>query len=347
MSGSLVRLSEIKEFWLFFTKKLRLSNPWNFKVPFLMSIPYLLFLLSDYKEDKSIWAILASLSVIVGIAGIGYLTNDLGDKQKDQLIKKENVTAQISRTELFFLFFIFLFFAIGPWFYLPMNRWSLILFILQFVLFYSYAFPPFRFKERGFLGVMIDALYAHLNPAILAAYTFYLFAGKTYPQFCSFLLVLGSWQFFLGLRNIIFHQLKDFEGDALSGTKTFVINYGKVKSEHLLKRFLLPFELISFISLCVFLSKALPFLIPFMLFYWFVTFLKIRTQFKDKGFRELAYTFLDDLYIQWIPFVILLGLVIHSSQFIPILILHFSIFRNKLKTGLIIFLSKISSRKTG
>src|SRR5687768_476539 len=87
--------STIRNFLFFFTKKLRLSNPWNYKVPFLLSIPYLVLLVGGYNEGKSFYAILASLSVIIGIAGFGYLTNDLGDRQKDQMINKENVTGQI------------------------------------------------------------------------------------------------------------------------------------------------------------------------------------------------------------------------------------------------------------
>lgn len=339
MSDSINHFSGLRKFWFFFTKKLRLSNPWNFKVPFLMSIPYLLLLLGSYGDGGSFWAILASLSIIIGIAGIGYLTNDLGDKKKDQLIQKENVTSQISSLELIILFLVFLIFAISPWFYLPMNKWSVILFALQFVLFYTYAFPPFRFKEKGFFGVLIDALYAHLNPAILAAYTFYLYTDKTFPQFFNFIIFLGAWQFLLGLRNIIFHQLKDYESDVLSGTKTFVIKFGKVRTEDLLKRFILPLELTSFIVLTVYLSHGLPILIPFIALYWLVIFFKMRTRFKDNGFRELAYAYLDDLYIQWIPFVILATLVLYSLQFIPILILHFIIFRSELKTSLFKFYS--------
>mgnify|MGYP007073577543 FL=1 len=38
----------INSFLLFFIKKLRLSNPWNYKVPFLIAIPYLILLSSNF-----------------------------------------------------------------------------------------------------------------------------------------------------------------------------------------------------------------------------------------------------------------------------------------------------------
>ena len=189
----------------------------------------MLMLLSS-NSNFALKGILASICTIVGIAGFGYLTNDLGDKDKDKAIQKENVTSDLSLFNLVVLFVLFLLLAIAPWFYFPMRKWSYLLLFTQFFLFYIYAFPPFRFKEKGILGVVVDALYAHVNPAILAAYTFHLFTGEGYQNFTSFIILLGVWQLFVGIRGILFHQHKDYLNDINSGTRTFVNEYWKTKS---------------------------------------------------------------------------------------------------------------------
>jgi 4-hydroxybenzoate polyprenyltransferase len=331
------------DFLIFFTKRLRLSNPWNFKVPFLIAIPYLLLLLGNYNGNGLIF-VLASVSIIIGIAGFGYLTNDLGDRNKDKLIQKQNVTYQLPVSGIISLFLFFLVLALAPWWYLPMNNWSYLLLGLQFFLFCVYAFPPFRFKERGFSGVVIDALYAHLAPALLAAHTFHLIGGQTFPDFFNFLVLLGGWQFILGIRNILFHQLKDLNDDLQSGTRTFVTSYGEKRTEQLLKKLLLPAEVILFIVFVVFVNYFLFFFLPAVILYWMIQRVKFRRDFRTMGYRKMVYVFLDDLYIQWVPLFILSGLVISSFQFIAITILHICIFRNGIKTLLLKYTGKLSER---
>lgn len=324
-------LSNINSFLFFFTKKLRLSNPWNFKVPLLISIPYFIFLLS-HKTQVVFIPILASVFIIIGVAGIGYLTNDLGDRHKDSLIKKQNATAQLGFFGIAFLILLFLFLAVAPWFYLPMTRLSVCLLVLQFLLFYLYAFPPFRLKERGFLGVLTDAGYAHVNPALLAAYTFYLYAGESATQFFTFLLLLTAWQFLLGIRNILFHQVNDHDKDLESGTQTFVTKKGILKVEALLKKIILPLEVFLFLVFSVFISGYFIFFPVILLIYWLFLSLNLRKELREKNYRSFAYLYLDDLYVQWLPLIVLTGLVINSINFLPVLILHFVIFRSGIKT---------------
>lgn len=325
--------SDIKTFLFFFTKKLRLSNPWNFKVPLLISIPYIVFLLSGHHQCV-FPAVLASVLIITGVAGIGYLTNDLGDRHKDGLIGKENATAQLSVPAIVFLFVLFMLLAIAPWFYLPVRRWSVGLLVMQFLLFYVYAFPPFRFKERGFLGVITDAGYAHINPALLAAYTFYLYTGKAFAGFYTFMLLLATWQLVLGIRNILFHQVKDHDKDIESGTHTFVTGTGIAKTTVLLKTILLPLETVLFIAFAGLITFYLPFFLPVIVLYWLFVTKQFVKNIKTKGFRDYAYLYLDDLYIKWVPLIVLTGLVMRSVNFLPVLVLHFLIFRTDIKTFL-------------
>jgi 4-hydroxybenzoate polyprenyltransferase len=322
----------------FFTKKLRLSNPWNYKVPFLITIPYFVFLISGVVEIQPLFSILASIAVIIGVAGIGYLTNDLGDRNKDAAIAKENVSSNLSFANVLFLFLLFLSLSLFPWWYLPFHLISALLLMFQFLLFVLYAFPPFRLKEKGVWGLITDSLYAHVTPAILATYTFYKFNQVLKQDLLYFVCTLVIWQFVLGLRNILFHQLKDYESDVNSNTNTFVTNYGIAKSEALCKFILLPLEILFFAVFTAFVSCFSYLYAPLIILFWLYTLYETKTNKTEFTYRNFAYHFLDDLYIKWIPLFVLAILCFKDLSFIFLFVLHFLIFRNQIKT---VILSKL------
>ncbi len=322
-------------FFHFFSKRLRLSNPWKYKIPFLISILYFIFLMSCLVEANPIPTFLASLSVIIGVAGIGYLTNDLGDRKKDAVISKENATSNLSTSNSVTLFILFSVFTFLPWFYLYFDVISAALLGLQILLFIAYAFPPFRFKEKGMLGIITDSLYAHAIPAILATFTFYKMNQVCNSDIIYFTSTLVAWQFILGLRNIVFHQLKDFENDSHSNTKTFVILYGFKKSETLCKAILIPIEAVCFFIFIFYVSSGSPALALLILLFWIITFYKTHKNIHQINYRNFAYTFLDDLYIKWVPVFVLCILCFSNVHFCYLLVLHFLFFRNEIKTYLI------------
>ena len=326
----------LKRFLLFFTKKLRLSNPWNFKAPLLITFPYLVMLLSNDMATHAFLAVIVSIVVIIGVAGLGYLSNDLGDRKKDARIGKENVLIGMPWSGLLVLFLLFFAFTLLPWLYLPFNSISGLLLALQLGLFFLYAMPPFRLKERGVLGLVSDALYGHALPAVLAAYTFYLFCGAQMVNFKAFLLLLFSWQSVQGVRNILFHQIKDFESDQKSGTATFVTSRGLEPSLKLVKTRLLPAEVLLF---ALFLTG-----IWFLWGHWMLTLFALghtlaclfryRKQWASMDYRARAYACLDDFYILWLPLLVLLLMCLESRHFWPILVLHLLLFKNGIKSNL-------------
>lgn len=326
----------LKRFLLFFTQKLRLSNPWNFKAPLLITFPYLVCLLSKDAAADNFLAILVSIVVIIGVAGLGYMSNDLGDRKKDALIGKENVLIGMQTASLLILFLLFFAFTFLPWLYLPFNSISFLLLALQIGLFFLYAMPPFRFKERGLLGIISDALYGHALPAVLASYTFYLFCGTRMVNFKAFTILLFSWQFAQGVRNIVFHQIKDFESDQKSGTTTFVTSRGLEKSLKLVKRLILPVEVLLFTLFLIFVWFLWGhwMLLVFALFYVVATLLRHHKQLATMDYRARAYTFLDDFYILWLPLLVLLQLCVESLHYLPIFILHLVLFKNGIKSNL-------------
>jgi 4-hydroxybenzoate polyprenyltransferase len=305
-----------------------------------MAVPYLVFFISSNCAINPIYAVLCSITVIIGVAGIGYLTNDLGDRKKDAIIQKENATSELSVWSICFLFMVFGLFMLAPWVYLPFNKISAGLLVLQIALFVMYAFPPFRFKEKGLLGVVTDALYAHVNPAVLAGYTFFQLTSTPWSTFVWFIGLLSAWQLVLGLRNILFHQLKDVTNDLNSNTKTFVTFYGEKETSVLCKFILLPLETILFVVFCVYLSSFNGLFCILPIIFWMVTAFKNKKSRLD--FRQLAYAFLDDLYIKWLPLWVLFLLIFKDVNFLYVLGLHGFLFRNEVKVYIV---SKFTSHK--
>jgi hypothetical protein len=219
-----------------------------------------------------------------------------------------------------------------------MDKWSFGLLGLEFFLFIIYAFPPFRLKEKGIWGVMTDALYAHVIPALLAAYTFFLIGNRQFQLWKEFILILIVWQISLGIRNILLHQILDFDNDCTSGNKTFVVKYKVQFSENVLKRFLFPIEIISLGFLFYIIStQFLFFTIGYLLFFVY-TLLEIfvfKNQNKPQNYRGVYYQFFDNFYLDWFPLLILIALIISDFYFIILFSLHIILFRNIVKGKLI------------
>ncbi len=313
-------------FFQFFSQKLRLSNPWRYKVSLLIAFCYFLLLAGNVQAFVAYMSFFAAIGTTIGFMGFGYLTNDLADRKKDALAGKSNGTTNLSRAVISLLVITFLAIAILPWLYLPMDRISIGCIITELVLFVVYAFPPFRLKERGFLGVITDALYAHVVPAFLASWTFYLVGNETYKNFFYFVIALSVWQLFSGIRNIVSHHYKDYENDLASGTNTFATKIGKKKVYTLISRVFIPLEVISALAFLTVVQFQIEFL-----FVVFGVFLLIAYSNFSKGTTEtpakhFTNTFLDRFYIHWFPYIVLFALAFGSYDYAWFAAFHLLIF---------------------
>lgn len=258
--------------------------------------------------------------------GFGYLTNDLADRKKDALAGKSNGTANLSKMSVSLLVITFLAIAILPWMYLRMDGISALCIFAELALFVLYAFPPFRLKERGFAGVIVDALYAHVVPGFLASWTFYLVGNEFYQNFLAFVIALSVWQLFSGMRNIVSHHYSDFDNDIASGTNTVATKIGKEKVYSLMKRVLIPLEVISFVAFLAIIQLEIEYLILVLVVFGFIAWTNFRKETMQSRVKHFTNTFLDRFYIHWFPYVILFALAFGKYDFWWILVFHVLIF---------------------
>ena len=316
-----------------FINKLRFSNPWKYKAPLLICWPYMLVGFTQTKPIDALFFMSISYCTLFGIAGLGYLINDWADIKSDFRAGKSNKIGELKPALRIIILIILLVVAFAPWVWLPTNIYSYGLILLEVLLFLMYSLPPFRLKERGILGVLTDALYAYVIPSTLASLTFYLVGNANYLEIKYFLIVINVWLLLVGLRGIVLHQIQDHSNDKNAGVKTFATQNGLSLAERLV-RSLLPIEIILFTGFFVFVIEDF-----YLLFPAYIVFI-IRRYFQEEknnhkvtlvNYRRFSCRFLDDFYLDYLPFLILLQLCISNYYYVPLLILHLIFFRSAIK----------------
>lgn len=308
----------------------RLSEAWNYKAPILISVPYYFALTGNMQLEEVMAAIAASYLTISGIAGFGYFMNDLTDAKQDALAGKPNGIAGLTRWQQLAILMVILLFALLPWLYLPLQKTNAPFLLLQFVLFLIYSVPPFRLKERGFAGVLTDALYAHINPALLASLTFIIITGKLIEELRYYLLFLILWQLFLGIRNIVQHQIADVANDNQAKVNTFVTQTAFHDHRKLITHLVMPLELFSFG--CFFAVIGLNGLgwlgVGFCLVMVALQFITFRNsdEFRVARWKQLL-ILANQVYLVWLPLSILLTICTARTKFIFLLLPHIVLFK--------------------
>ncbi|HXH19580.1 MAG TPA: hypothetical protein VNJ07_10910, partial [Chitinophagales bacterium] len=223
------------------------------------------------------------------------------------------------------LFLVSLSLLLLPWKYLPFNTFSAALIFLEIVLFITYSLPPLRLKEKGMLGVVADALYAHAVPVVLAAYTFSLTAETTLSLFPTVLLFV--WQMVSGIRNILLHQADDLDYDKKSKVKNFVAGIYPNPFKAVIWN-LIRLELLFCLFFFSILSLTQPLFLISVFSILFVSALAVL--FHEKGIAQLLKGgwrfFPNNISEKWLPPSVLIALSIIDIRYITILLLHFSLF---------------------
>lgn len=318
-------------------RRLRLRNPWNYKAPLLIAFTYLTIAVCDVAASTALVGTLAALGTIAGIAGTAYFLNDLSDVRQDLAVGKDNAVAGMSLTQRAMTLTGFLALALLPWTVLPLTRDAALLLGIEFALFVLYSMPPFRLKERGWLGLVADALYAHALPAVLAMITFAAMApplpSNANPTLEALLATVFAWQLALGLRNIVLHQLLDHGNDVAGGNRTLAVSLGPTALSAVLARVLVPLEALSFGAFALVAAPQFPWLLPAFGLHAVLATLRLRKLGlpQPRTLREALFVYADNFYADWLPLLFLVVLLNQAPGYWPLAVLHLLVFRNGLR----------------
>lgn len=311
---------------------------WNHLAPPVLSVFYFFLWKGEAGFPTYLVPLLLFMVSFTGIAAFGYWLNDWMDIAADATAGKPNAVASKSRPQRVGIAIILLISGWLPWLGLP-PHWQgpTLLGVLNLSLI-LYSVPPFRWKERGPLGVVCDLSYGHLLPVFIALATFApLFSERqTHPSLTIIILLLLLVS--KGIRNIIEHQIADRKNDRKAGTSTFVTRFGALFSARILSWFLLPLELML---LSVFLAC-----VGWALFFSFLLFLAIYLFlfYAWKAFRGHPGRWLfrwwyapNDFYESWLPLTLLVLAGIGEPVNFLLLGVHLVIFPKSLQVPIWFF----------
>ena len=269
---------------------------------------------------------------IFGIGLFGHFLNDFSDLESDKKAKKSNMLEKLSTNNRFLLFICSLLLAFLPWLFLPFDTVSCALIAGEFLLLFAYALPLIRFKERGFLALITDALYAYAIPFVLAFHTFNLLSSTSINWVLYAVLFL--WQFSIGMLNILIHQIEDFENDLYTQTRTWVTTIGKGKARKYLLFCFWPMMILFFIMYLTIVSiTSVSWYYTFPLLFLMIQFILVF--YKKPFFAFVQSKSSADLqkinlhYHLFLPYWNLLLLVFIDIRFILVLFAHYFTFNYK------------------
>ena len=264
---------------------------------------YVVLFYGNNLECDILFYLFISILVSIGIAGLGYVMNDIKDFKDDLQNNKPNLFNKFSKSQSVLIVVLFALLSIFPWLYLPTDKYTFYLLVIEFLLFFVYAFPPFRLKEKGFLGIITDALYAQVVPSLLAVYTFSKISNTILNV--KLIVLYSAWLLLVGIRNIIKHQVEDFDNDKNTKTKTFVTIYGIEYSKKISLKYLFPIEFILFTSLLITIKT--PYFIALLgyLLYTTILFIKRNKTTEIDSFYFINTRIFNEFYEIHLPIILL------------------------------------------
>ena len=317
---------------------LKASGWWNYKIPPLLGVAY--YALASAPAQPAFadvaWLLLAWLAAVIGIAGFGHVLLDAFDVEEDRLLGKSNLWAPLSNAGRVALLVLLLAASWLPWLVLPAGTIVLALVALEFVMFFLYAVPPVRLKERGLPGILADAMYAHALPALWTWIPLSIIAGNR--TFGPFPVVLGIWSFSVGVRHLMQHQAIQLDSDRVANARTYAVRRGRRATLATVMKRVMPLEAVAFVLLLAVVSSSVPLLAAGFAVYatWQVfkfRFLWIARPSLARNTPQwdrvtIAGTLLlTRFYERWLPLLLLLTLVSRSPSYLPLLFIHLIVFR--------------------
>jgi 4-hydroxybenzoate polyprenyltransferase len=193
-------------------------------------------------------------SILVLIFGFyfmcGFLINDFFDRSSDIKAGKVRAVQELPR-EIFIGIILAWILVILLFLWYLNNIFFTVMYCVSFFLGTLYSTPLIRFKERGFVGIIINALTEKALPVLMIFIFFNHFGIDT--------LIFVVTTFLLQTIEIMTHQIYDYDADLKTRTRTYVIDVGKEKALKLFSFLIVPLSLVFILLLCSLIALKIPF----------------------------------------------------------------------------------------
>lgn len=292
----------------------------------LLGLGYLVIELNHLPIRSSFIELLSLIaSIAIGAVYVSVI-NDVCDVKEDVASGKPNTMKNLSagQTALFLSTIIAAGVVCGYFIY-P-DGLSLLFYVMSWIVFSLYSIYPFRFKERGILGVLCDASGAHLFPSLFIISGLTHAAGQSINQ--QWIVLAGIWAFSYGLRGILWHQFHDRDNDITANISTFATQLQPAN-------FVWPERVILTIELICFALMIYPifnsWLLAVMILYILLMVLrKARHNIQpiiilEREGRPFSIV-MHDFYLVFFPLAVLLDIALRSRYGWLLICVHLVVF---------------------
>jgi 4-hydroxybenzoate polyprenyltransferase len=300
-------------------------------------IPLSVFMLVLLVDGKPLTVtVLVSLIGLVGIvscvANYGYALNELFDRDEDRRAGRSNAAESSSNSSMWRIIACSAAVALGVSQAVG-GIAAALLTIGELLIPLAYSVPPLRVKERGWAGILADALAAHVYPAVLAMLVV---SHQLLPIHHPVLIVcIAIWSLATGLRGILSHQLQSEESDRDAGLTTVVHRLGHQRLVRLIVFVILPIEIVMLATLLL-QSDATVFLKTVAIIFTCYEYLK----FHFNLFPVLVFTrqgqhylpFVDEgFYKVWAPLALIVDAAFTDILYLMLIPTFVLMFRPRIK----------------
>jgi hypothetical protein len=308
---------------------MRLGNWWFSKIPPLLAVAYLEILRTASDPDHSSLLIGCFIFSVSCVAIFGHVINDAFDTDTDRRAGKYNAIAHLGWCRRTALMVIFLFAGFLPALIVEYPIPALLLLALNYLWPAVYSLPFLRFKERGLLGVICDAMGSHVTPTLFALSLFGTFATNDQIMFP---LAITLWSAALGVKGILHHQLMDRDNDRRSGTVTFASKAAPETISRFMTRYSISVELPINTALVIVVYPWCPLGAAALAVYFALEITKYYLRFKfalsaDSRMARPNIPFSNEqFYVFWLPLAAAIQMAYSDSTRLWLPMLHATLF---------------------
>jgi 4-hydroxybenzoate polyprenyltransferase len=306
-------------------KIIRSNEWWEYKLPPILAVAYMIAFYSG-APAANLYPLLIFilLSLLTGAVYVSIL-NDITDINDDAKAGKTNRMAGLSLTKKLVFLFIPVLSAAVITFVLRKNIFTASMYVLSYACFTLYSVSPFRFKKKGYAGIIADAAGSQLFPTLFVAsyLSWSLLCIISLHQY----LLIGIWSLCFGLRGILWHQFHDMDNDKRSGTETVVRQWSD-KTTRITGVVIIGIEFISVVLLLISFKIVIAFY-SLAIYFLYLLISHIKWQVKLIVLKPVAtdYTIiLNEYYQVFLPVSILLSLSFQQPAFLCYLAIHLILF---------------------
>jgi len=310
---------------------IRSQEWWTYKLPPLLAIGYTTCTFSSTPLlEISLHLAIILISLVVGAIYVSVI-NDITDLKEDLASGKSNRVQNIPPKLRWVMPIGCLLIGLGfEYIYYP-DLLSCFLYLGSWVVFSLYSIKPFRFKNRGILGVFADASGSHLFPSLLMISSVSYLTKQEINWW--WFLATGVWAICYGFRGILWHQFIDRDNDIKVNLNTYASN---IEPEKFIYKEQVIFA-IEIIALVLMFYQLKLSILYFGIILYFLVVLARYLLYKSKvvliltNKKNIFQIAMSDYYQTFLPLSVLIYFSLINYLNIIVLIAHILLFPYPIK----------------